>query len=105
MNVELLLVRDCPHAATAELLLRVALDDVGLSRVIPTRTVINSQDEAERRGFTGSPTFLIEGVDPFAGASQVAALACRLYAHAGGPTGLPDLSALRRALKQAADVK
>uniref|UniRef100_A0AAU2UVT8 Thioredoxin-like fold domain-containing protein n=1 Tax=Streptomyces sp. NBC_00003 TaxID=2903608 RepID=A0AAU2UVT8_9ACTN len=46
--------------------LRQALDAVGLSDTVFTTCVIAEQAEAERSGFTGSPTILIDGCDPFA---------------------------------------
>lgn len=102
MDVELLLVPECPHQAAAEVLLQSALRDVGLTQVSITTTVISAEDEAERRGFTGSPTVLIDGADPFAQAEQPASIACRIYQSPGGPSGIPDLRLLRQALKRAA---
>lgn len=105
MNVELLVVPDCPNAARAELLLRVALDDVGLSGVLPTKTVIDTQEAAAHRRFMGSPTILVDGADPFAEPDGKPGIACRLYANPTGPSGVPALSALRKALKQAATTR
>ena len=102
MDVELLVVPDCPNEAPAEALLRTALDDVGLVRVPITTTVIDSASEAERRGFVGSPTILIDGDDPFAEPGHPAAIACRIYRNTSGPAGIPDLRQLRQALKRAA---
>jgi hypothetical protein len=99
MDVELLVVPDCPHEKPAAQLLRSALDDIGLTGLDFQRTVIDTQEAAERRGFVGSPTILLDGVDPFEASGQPASIACRLYP---GQDGLPDLRALRRALKRAA---
>jgi len=65
MDVELLVVADCPNGTRAAALLCTALRDVGLGRVEITTTVITSPEHAGRRGFTGSPTILIDGNDPF----------------------------------------
>jgi hypothetical protein len=89
MDVELLVVPGCRHEAAAESVLRTALDQVGLSRLRPTTTVIYTQQVAERRGF---------GVDPFAEPGASPALACRLYPSSAEPSGVPDLGALRAAL-------
>lgn len=102
VDVELLVVADCPNEHLAAVLLRTALDDVGLVDVGFATTVIDTQQQAERRGFTGSPTVFIDGSDPFAEPGRAPALACRVYRHPGGPTGLPDLILLRKALKRAA---
>lgn len=102
MDVELLVVPDCPNEAPATALLRTALDDVGLARIPITTTVIDTAAEAERRRFIGSPTILIDGDDPFAERGQPAALACRIYRTTTGTAGIPDLRRLRQALKRAA---
>jgi hypothetical protein len=101
MDVELLVVPDCPHESAAAALLRTALDDVGLGHLTFDVTVIDTHETAEARGFVGSPTFLLNGADPLAAPGQSASLACRLYP---GGAGLPDLRDLRQALKRAAVV-
>ena len=53
--------------------------------------------------FTGSPTILINGIDPFAQPQQTPGLACRLYPTPDGPAGVPSLPELRRALQLALD--
>jgi hypothetical protein len=99
MDVELLVVPDCPHEKPAAMLLRSALDDIGLRTVEFQLTVIDTAEAAELRGFVGSPTILLDGVDPFETPGPPASLACRLYP---GPGGLPDLRRLRQVLKRAA---
>ena len=99
MDVELLVVPDCPHQVAAEDLLRTALVDVGLPADFHVVTI---SDEAEA-GFAGSPTFRANGADLFPTFGNPAGLSCRIYRSGSGPSGLPDLPALRRALKRAAD--
>ncbi len=70
MDVELLVVADCPHESQAAALLQTALRDVGLVGVDVTTSVIDTPQQAEQRGFTGSPTILIDGSDPFAEPGQ-----------------------------------
>jgi hypothetical protein len=103
VDVELLVVAECPHTAPAAVLLRAALDDVGLTSTSFITTVVQSLEEADSRGFVGSPTILANRSDLFPEPGQPSALACRSYAHPDGSTGLPDLRDLRRALKRAAD--
>ncbi|GGU90026.1 hypothetical protein GCM10010211_65740 [Streptomyces albospinus] len=98
MKIEVLVVPDCPHEKAAVELLRRALDDVGLTDVTWDTQVVADQDEAERIGFTGSPTFLIDGRDLFAEPGRAAGLTCRMYATPQGPAGLPTLDQLRQAL-------
>lgn len=103
MDVELLVVPDCPNESIAAGLLRTALDDVGLGGTTFRTTVIDTQQSADKRGFTGSPTILIGGLDPFVEPGRAPALACRIYRSPAGSAGVPSLVELRRALKRAAD--
>jgi glutaredoxin len=100
VDIELLVVADCPHAAAAAAALRRALVEVGRQELDFRTTVVETQAEAEHRGFTGSPTFLIDGVDPFDGGGR-AGLACRIYQRSDGHGGLPDAEALRQAVHDA----
>jgi len=50
----------------------------------------------------GSPTLLIDGVDPFAEPGQPPSLSCRLYRDDDGRTsGAPSAGQLRHAIEQA----
>jgi hypothetical protein len=102
MDVELLVVPDCPKEQAATTLLRTALDDLGLTTTAVRTTVIDTQYEAELRGFIGSPTILIDGTDPFGGPMAPPALACRVYPGPTGASGVPALRSVRRALTRAA---
>jgi hypothetical protein len=103
MDIELLVVPDCPNGLVAAAMLRTALDDVGLTGSTFRTTVIDTQQRAEQRGFTGSPTILIGGLDPFAEPGRAPALACRIYRSDTGTAGVPAMGELRQALKRAAD--
>lgn len=98
MDIELLVVAECPNERPAADLLRATLDRAGLTRTAFTITVVDSQEEAERRGFTGSPTFLVDGVDPFAEPDADPGLSCRLYRAGGAVVGLPSATDLARAV-------
>lgn len=101
VHVEVLVVPDCPNEAAAIELIQTAVADTGVAATI-TRTVIATEQQASERGFTGSPTLLLNGTDPFAQPGQPVALACRVYPTPNGLRGVPPLTELRRALKQAA---
>ncbi|MEU3552403.1 hypothetical protein [Streptomyces longwoodensis] len=64
--------------------------------------MVGDQAEAERSGFTGSPTILMNGRDPFAEPGAVPSLACRIYRTPTGPAGAPGLDQLRQALAKEA---
>lgn len=99
MDVEVLVVADCPNEDAAVRLLQRALDDVGLNSVpVRTRTISSEQDAAEL-GFIGSPTVHIDGTDPFDVQGIAPGLACRTYIEHGARSGLPDLTELRQALQ------
>lgn len=98
MKVELLVVPDCPNQTAAEGLLRQALTDVGQRDLPATTTLVDSHEDARERGFVGSPAFVIDGRDPFAGPDAQPALACRM---SRGMAGTPDLADLSRVLRDA----
>jgi hypothetical protein len=105
MDVELLVIPGCPNTAAAVDLMRQALSAIGLSGQSVRTTVVGDDAQARRRNFPGSPTFLINGVDPFAEHLQQPAVACRLYDTPTGRRGTPDPIALRQALQAAADTE
>ncbi|MFD1545802.1 thioredoxin family protein [Nonomuraea guangzhouensis] len=103
MEIKVLTVPDCPNQQLAAERLRQALAETGLSTTDLTTHVIADQAEAERYGFTGSPTILIDGRDPFAEPGAPSSLSCRLYRTPDGPAGAPGLDQLRQALRAVAD--
>ncbi len=101
VNIEVLVVPSCPHSGPATELIQTALCDLGMTAEVQT-TVLCTAEEAHRRGFTGSPTILLDGRDLFPPLDTTPALACRLYMTKEGLRGTPELAAVRRALKEAA---
>jgi len=102
VELELLVVPDCPNEAEAIAAVQAAARQVGLGEVVVRTTVIDSDEQARGHGFAGSPTFLIDGVDPFAEPGAPIGVACRMYlTKGGGPAGVPDLAQLRAALVRA----
>jgi len=97
MDIELLVIPDCPHAEPALRLVLDALAELGLDEVRPRVTDVGP---AAVPGFAGSPTILIDGTDPFGSPVPVSGLACRVYP---GPSGLPSLPLMRAALARAMD--
>ena len=77
MHVTVLAVPDCPHLPVLDERLTEALD--GLPAVTVSSQLIATEDEAARSGMHGSPTILIDGIDPYAGPGQPASVSCRLY--------------------------
>jgi hypothetical protein len=102
MELTLLTVPDCPNAAAFEERLAAAL--AGRTGVVVRRHEIIDDRAAAEAGMHGSPTLLIDGVDPFAGPGQPPSLSCRLDLDAIGARP-PTFSAeaLRQALAAVAD--
>lgn len=61
---------------------------------------VETPEDAARAGFAGSPTVLIDGIDPFATGDEPSGMACRIYATPLGPQGSPTLGQLREALSR-----
>ena len=100
MDVELLVVPECPNELSALDLTRAALEELDVSASVTT-TVIDSDEQAQARGFTGSPMFLVNGRDPFAEAGAAVGVACRVYRTPAGLDGVPSFEDLREALRRA----
>jgi hypothetical protein len=103
VDVELLVVPDRPNESVALSVLRLAFVRVGLATHPVRTTVIASQEQAQERGFVGSPTIRINGVDPFGIAGQSPAYACRVYATPAGLSGVPPLGEVISALTAASN--
>lgn len=55
---------------------------------------------AERCRFRGSPSILVDGVDPFAIADHPFGFSCRVYTTPHGPAGSPTIDQLREVLRR-----
>lgn len=96
VDVTLLFFDDCPNWRVVNDRLRTLARE--FTEVTVTHHRVETPDEAERVGFRGSPTILIDGVDPFAtGSDPVGGLSCRVFATPDGHAGSPTLEQLRQA--------
>ena len=66
--------------------------------VVLIRQVVDTAEEAERVGFHGSPSILINGADPFDAGDASVGLACRRYLTPHGAAGAPTTEQLRAAI-------
>lgn len=94
MTVTVLYFDGCPNWELARARAEEALRLVGASEPVELHR-IETFEEAERVGFAGSPTILIDGEDRFPGGGQ-AAMACRLY----GEEHSPSVDAIVEAVKR-----
>ncbi len=100
VNVELLYFDDCPNWQVTDAHLAALALELGGMAV--TYHLVETPEEAARVGFRGSPTVLVNGVDPFAtGTDPVGGLSCRVYRTPEGPAGSPTLDQLREVLTAA----
>lgn len=99
MKLEVLYVRDCPNLAPMLERLAEVTDEPVSTRLV------ESEAEAVRLGMAGSPTLLVDGVDPFADEGSCdCGVSCRLYRdEAGRITDAPSADQLREVLSTAAD--
>jgi len=89
----------CPNWIQTEARLYEALAFVGLGHVRVQRLQVETVSDALRLGFTGSPTILIDGKDPFAVDGAQTGLACRLYLTPEGWRGCPTIESLLTVLQ------
>lgn len=90
MTIEVLYFDDCPNAEPLVSRLPALLAAAHVS--VPVELVrVESEQDAQRRRFLGSPTVRVGGrdVEPGADRRHDFALKCRLYRTPGGLTGRP----------------
>lgn len=100
MQVSVVYFEGCPHWTVTEERVREALDRLGRNDVRIERLVIESDEHAGRLAFRGSPTVLIDGIDPFADPSAAVGLSCRMYRTPDGLAGAPTVGMLISALER-----
>ena len=98
MKLEVLYFDGCPAYETATRTLRAVLEEEGLESDIEL-VAVNTDEEARRLRFPGSPTITVEGRDLFPTAErQDWRLGCRVYATPQGLRYSPTAEMLREAL-------
>lgn len=96
MEITLLYFDGCPSWQAADERLTVLTAE--RPDVTVTRRVVDTPEEAERTGFLGSPSILVDGVDAFAEPGAQVGLTCRRYPTPDGYDGAPTLEQLRAVL-------
>ena len=92
MEITLQYFDGCPSWTTVDRRLTELI--AGRPDVSLRRELVATAEQAERIGFRGSPSILVDGVDPFADPSAPVGLACRIYATPAGPAGAPTTAQL-----------
>lgn len=91
-------VTGCPNRQLAEDRVREALRRLGGPDLVVDLQEIRDETEAQRSGFRGSPTILIDGVDEFAEPGGQVGLACRVYRSEARAEGAPSVEQLVAAI-------
>ncbi len=96
MEIEIVYFEGCPNIAEAQQ--RVAVAIRSRADVTVRLRRVENPAEAEQAGMYGSPTILINSVDPFAGPDISTSWGCRYYPPSVGSHGVPSIAQLERKL-------
>jgi len=97
VEITLLYFDDCPNWTETDghlAQLQTEYRDLAIAR-----RLVNTPEEAEQVEFRGSPSVLVDGIDPFADPDAPIGLSCRIYQTPGGPAGSPTIDQLRSAIE------
>jgi hypothetical protein len=98
MKIDLLYFDGCPSWQAGLANLKAALEAEGLQADI--RLVrVESNEDAERMKFLGSPSFQVEGVDWWLEQRERYDLSCRVYQTPQGLKGAPTVDMLREKIR------
>lgn len=97
MNVTLQYFDSCPNWKVTDRRIRQVAADNSLD-ISLNHQFIGSPEDADKYGFHGSPSILVNGVDPFATDETPIAYACRLYESDEGIAEAPTIEQIARAL-------
>lgn len=98
MLVTLLFFDGCPNWQTTNDNLEAMAVELGFDFV---RCQVDTDEDAQRLQFRGSPTVLIDGRDVFAVGDEPIGLSCRMYRTRTGFAGAPSVTQLRGVLSAA----
>ncbi len=97
MNIEIRYFDDCPNWETTSALVEELIVDLGLDASVKTLRVA-TPEAAQKLRFRGSPTVMVDGVDPFANPDAPVGLSCRIYRTETGLARSPSEAQLRAVL-------
>ena len=98
MIVTLLFFDGCPNWQTTNDNLEALAAELAFEFV---RCHVETDEDAQRLQFRGSPTVLIDGCDVFAMGDEPTGLSCRMYQTGTGFAGAPTVPQLRGVLSAA----
>jgi hypothetical protein len=97
VKLTLLYFDGCPHWADADSLLAEIARERG--NAVVERRIVDTPERAVEEQFRGSPTILVDGVDPFADPDAAVGLSCRMFQTPAGPAGVPTKAQLLEAIE------
>ncbi len=100
MKITLQYFEGCPNWETAVARLKKLVKETAADDVAIDYQLIDSPEMAERVGFHGSPTFLVDGRDPFLTGDEEVGMMCRASRTSEGFQGAPTEAQLRRLLSK-----
>ena len=83
----------CPHWRKAVERVHEAVDRAGVEAEVRLQ-LIDTPEAAAEHDFRGSPTVLVNGVDPFADSGALVGLSCRVYMTPERMAGSPTIEQL-----------
>ncbi len=99
MKIEVLYFDGCPTYLEAEQTVREVVAEQGTEATVEL-VAVNTDEEARRKRFPGSPTIRVDGRDLFPLPDRdVWALGCRTYTTPEGLKGYPTAEMIRYALR------
>jgi hypothetical protein len=102
VKLQLLFFEGCPHWRVTDARLRAALDEVGSTAEVEP-VLVTTPEETEAWRSHGSPSFLVDGEDPFVEPGAPVGLSCRLYRTPAGVDGSPTVDQLVGVLAEVGD--
>lgn len=96
MEITLQYFDGCPNWKITDARLTKMIADHDLDATL-SHLLVDTPEAAVRYNFRGSPTVLIDGIDPFAEADAPVGLSCRIYWTEHGSAGSPTLRQLEEA--------
>ncbi len=103
MKVTLLFFDGCPHWQLGHERMQKALEQIGADPDGLRLVQIRTREDAKRWQFRGSPTFLVNGRNPFDAPGAQVGLAYRIYKTTDGHAGTPTVAELVAALDVSGD--
>jgi hypothetical protein len=97
MDITLQYFDSCPNWKIAEERVRTVIADHGLDADVVYQ-LVESPEDAEKYRFHGSPTLLIDGVDPFATDDTTVGFTCRVYRTEAGAAEAPSVEQIAQVL-------